>query len=137
MSFEVDTGFAKGDAFGLKQFALERAVWFPDQEFAARAHHTMPRNALAFRRAGHGEPNRPSTTTNAQGFGDGSIGSNPAARNLFHKAIDRIPGHLETAFSLICAARCSDSKKRIDMVVSASSQRKRIATFRRNACLTL
>ena len=47
MIFDSDAGFKDGDPFALKEFALERGVRLADQQFAARADYSVPRNAFS------------------------------------------------------------------------------------------
>jgi hypothetical protein len=66
MGPQVDAGFDDLDAFGFQELFLQRGVGFADQDFAAFAHHAMPRNAFSGGRRSHGSPGAARSTREAQ-----------------------------------------------------------------------
>ena len=122
VTLDIEAGFAKFDAFGFEEFALEAGVRFADEEFAARANDAVPGNAFAGGRRGHRAACGAATTGKAQSFSEGSISNNPAAGNLFHEAINGIPdGHFRPRF----AAPRQIQQKRGEMLAAGAEAFKR------------
>ncbi len=68
MIFQIDAGFGDFDAFGFKEFFLERGVRLADEDFAALTDHAMPGNAFSRGSGGHGAPGAACSTAQAQNF---------------------------------------------------------------------
>src|SRR5205809_2810088 len=85
------------DAFAFEEFSLEGGVRLANEDFAALADDAMPGNAFAGRSGGHGASSAARAARKAQCFRQRPISKNPAARNLFHEAKNRIPRHCESS----------------------------------------
>jgi len=73
VTFEVDARLDNRDAFAFEEFSLHGCVGFADQDFSALAENTMPGNALAGRRRGHGASRSARTAGQAQGLSKAPI----------------------------------------------------------------
>ena len=74
VAFEVDARFNNRDALAFEEFSLQGCVGFADQDFSALAENTMPGNAFAGRRRGHGVSRGARAAWQPQGFGQAPIG---------------------------------------------------------------
>src|SRR5260370_4827163 len=82
------------NALGCQQPLLERSMRFAGENTSSGADHAVPGNALAGRACGHRWSRRARTPTQLEQFSQLPIGDYMAARDLFHQAINRTPGHL-------------------------------------------
>lgn len=71
---EVDPGLKKSDAFTFQELALERRIGLADEEFAAIADDSMPRDAFSGRGCGHSAARGPGATAQPQDSSNGPIG---------------------------------------------------------------
>jgi hypothetical protein len=91
--FHVYAGFAKGNTFGFKQFALQAGERLADQQFSAITDDAVPGNTLAGGTCRHGAASTACSSAEAKHFGEPPISDNPAAGNSFHECMYRSPGH--------------------------------------------
>jgi hypothetical protein len=108
MFFQIDACLENRDALGFQKFSLQGSNGFADKEFAAIANNTVPGDAPARRSGSHSPSYGSATTTQAQGFSQRPIGSNPAARNLLYDVVDGIPAHGDTHGNGEIAREASD-----------------------------
>lgn len=93
MQLKVDAALGHRDFFGFEELALEAGVGFADQELPAGADDAMPGNAFSGWGCGHGVTSSSSAAAQAQSSSNIPISKNTPARDLFHQAVDGIPGH--------------------------------------------
>jgi hypothetical protein len=93
VAFQVDAKFDQLDAFALQHFSLQGTVRFGNEELAVVSDHAMPGYAFSWGRCRQCSPRGSRPTAQAQCLGQRPVGSNPAARNLFHQFVHGIPGH--------------------------------------------
>ena len=67
---------------------------FAQENTSSGADHAVPGNPLAGRACGHRASRRAGTPAQLEQFSQLPIGDYTAARNLFHQAVNRPPGHL-------------------------------------------
>ncbi len=105
----------EGDSFGFEKLALELRVGIAEQDSAAAAENSVPRDSAAGGAAGHGASCGACAAGETEKFCELSIGDYAAAGDFFHEGIDVSPAGV---FGVLFCVAHRGARRKISVYVS-------------------